>query len=458
MRVTDGQLQSTMAERSAITLGGKGFSLSARSVYTIATGIHQVRIDSSVLDRLSNQNQSSLLKSPFPVPKTLTLEETRAALTVLLNKLLLSTPSSIRTVIPFHISETLNSKPESLDLQSVDVNETENVVFGRSFASLTGICAILDHKTTALTAIIDAVAALSCETSKGDVASFGSLDSGDGYGDKEAIGVASDLKVLLNGSKLVGKIKSETILKIPKINGKLREVVKQLHSSTRIELNSGVKGNFGTGEAVGTSLSPLSVALRSLGEGCLSRAKLNLESIENESLKIIMVAKFEKDCPSSYDLKNKFKVAADALFEEDYTNFAHGVNGLLEIVWKTVAWEAVTAFFSLEGAELMKDKDIQGVDLNNADAKVDRKSEKKKKSEKKVVLGKGTSAIVLYIKDRLLNKGAIIGDNLDVLNRLVEDLLLFFDPKDPGFDCLLEKVKDIVESNESRRLPKLPKV
>lgn len=36
--------------------------------------------------------------------------------------------------------------------------------------------------------------------------------------------------------------------------------------------------------------------------------------------------------------------------------------------------------------------------------------------------------------------------------------LVMIDLKDPGYVSLLEKVKDIVESNDSRRLPKLPKV
>ncbi|PKI54989.1 hypothetical protein CRG98_024589 [Punica granatum] len=52
--------------------------------------------------------------------------------------------------------------------------------------------------------VVDAVAALSCEAIKADVSAFNSVDSGDGFTPKDEIGVSSEMKVLLNGSKLVG--------------------------------------------------------------------------------------------------------------------------------------------------------------------------------------------------------------------------------------------------------------
>ncbi|PQQ09551.1 histidine--tRNA ligase cytoplasmic [Prunus yedoensis var. nudiflora] len=39
----------------------------------------------------------------------------------------------------------------------------------------------------------------------------------------------------------------------------------------------------------------------------------------------------------------------------------------------------------------------------------------------------------------------------------LRELISFLDPKDPEFDSLLNRVKELVESNETRRLPKLPK-
>jgi len=87
--------------------------------------------------------------------------------------------------------------------------------------------------------------------------------------------------------------------------------------------------------------------------------------------------------------------------------------------------------------------------------KVARKGEKKKK---KVVLGKGTSVSVQLIKDRLQGKGVGGIEGSGLLEIWVEELLLFLDPKDREFDSLLQRVGEIVESNETKRLPKLPKV
>ncbi|KAL5843269.1 hypothetical protein ACOSQ4_009227 [Xanthoceras sorbifolium] len=442
-----------MAERgssSVITLGGKGSSLTSSSVHAIAHGLAQVRIDSSALDRLasvaapSNQNPLPVTKYQFPKLDTLAPEETRAFLVVLLNKLLLvPAGSSVRTVLPVLVSESLNllSQSNSWNIQPIIVTEEERVVLeGLTFPSvLSGICAVLDHRSTALSTIVDVVAALSCEASGADVAAFGSMDSGDGFSAKDEIGVAGDLKVLLNGSKLVGKTKSEDVLEIPKINGKLREVVKSVHSSTRIELNSSVKaGISGTAKALGTNVVALAAAIKNLGESSLCRAKTN--SINgDDSLRSL----FDKDCASGDSLRNAYKAVLDAHFEEDYVKFGHQANILLGIVWKIVAWEAVVALVALEGGELLSEKS------NGGDTREDKKSDKKKK--KKVVLGKGTGLIVQLIKDRLQSKGS------GVLEKWVEDLFSFLDPKDPEFDGLLTKVKEIVESNESRRLPKLAK-
>ena len=62
-----------------------------------------------------------------------------------------------------------------------------------------------DHK------IVDSVSVMSCKVTKGDIASFSSLDSRDGFGNKDAISVASDLKVFLNWPIAVGKLYIEEV-------------------------------------------------------------------------------------------------------------------------------------------------------------------------------------------------------------------------------------------------------
>ncbi|XP_002525505.2 histidine--tRNA ligase, cytoplasmic [Ricinus communis] len=446
-------------ESTVITLGGKGSSLTSTSLYSIATGKSQPRIDSSAFDRLqlADQNpQSSLTpcKKTFLIDKFTPLE-IRASLTYLLNKLLVTANSAgIRTFIPNLISEALNSKSEtsfSLD-NPIDVTKEEGALIEKSSAYVYGICAILDHEATCLASVVDAVAALSCEACKADVAAFGTLDSGDGYVDKDGAWVAGDMKVLLNGSMLVGKVQNEVFSKIPKINGRLREAVKLVHSVTRVALNS--RDEVYEDDAIPAVLA-FAAAVLKLGKSSLCRAKMNLDVIGNESLRKGLISMFEIKCANEDVLMNAYRLVLNSSFEEDNGKFVHEVNGLLGIVWKVVAWEGIAAFVVLEGGELMSGIRVEAVEINGKDDKAVKKGEKKKK--KKTVLGKGTSVIVQLIKDRLQGKGGDSSDSLQVLEKWAGDLLLYFDPKEPEFDEMVQKVKEIVESNESRRLPKLPK-
>ncbi|KAL0555789.1 hypothetical protein IC582_004287 [Cucumis melo] len=452
-------LSSSMAdpiEVSVITLGGKGSSLSSSSVYAIAHGFALVRIDSSALDRLSsssNISNAASIKHHLFIPDFLTPEEARASLVVLLNKLIISSSSGIRSVIPVLIAETLNSKPETLRFESLDVTNEELSVFKQSCYVLNGICALLDHQSTALSSVADAVAGISCEASKADVSAFSLMDSGDGFASKEEVGVANDMKVLLNGSKLVGKIESGAISKIPKVHGCLREQAKLVHSRMRVELNSSVKigkgGSLssGTEDTTRTALLSFAAMLWDLGKCSLDRGKLILGSSGDENIKASLASLLARECPSNESLKKEYKLVCELSLDEKYDEFVHSVNVLLVTVWKIFSWEATAALLTIEGGELLGKG--QDVGTNEANEKVVKKNEKKKKA----VLGKGTSVVIQLIKDRLQGNGGDLGS----LENLVKDLLSFLDPKASEFDNLLKKIKEIVESNESRRLPKLPK-
>ncbi|KAM1030022.1 hypothetical protein FF1_033925 [Malus domestica] len=448
-----------MAELPVITVGGKGSSLSSSSVCSIAKGLAHLRTDLSALNRLDSSSSSSS-SSPLAhnlvslLPSLPTVEESRASLVVLLCKLLsLSGSPNVRTVLAVRLAEAINSR--DLELGSLVLTEEEALALEefKLSSALCGICALLDHQSAALSTVSDAVAAMSCEALKADVRAFNSMDLGDGYAAKEVIAVANDLKVLLNGSKLVGKLEIEAVSEIPQIHASLREQVKSLHSKTRTELNSG--GKVVTPRTVVTTLLSVASALHHLGDLSLSRAKMIVDAVGSEDLRSSLVALFEKKCPSGESLISGFKLVShlgsDA--EVNYDNFAHEVNVLMGIVWKIVTWEAITAFVVLEGAELNVKKS-EGSEVNGGgNVRVEKKSEKKKK----VVLGKGTSVVVQLIKDRLRGKGGNAVDSLGLLVIWTDELSSFLDPKDPEFDSLLNKVKEIVESNESRRLPKLPK-
>lgn len=445
------------AEVSVITLGGKGSSLASSSVYAVAHGFALVRIDSSALERLassSNNRNAASIKHHLFIPDFLTPEEARASLVVLLNKLIISCSSGIRSAIPVLIAETLNSKLETLQFESLDVTDEELSVFQQSCYVLNGICALLDHQSAALSSIADAVAGISCEASRADVSAFSLMDSGDGFASKEEVGVANDMKVLLNGSKFVGKIESGAISKIPKNHGCLREQSKLVHSKMRVELNSSVKIgkgrplSSGTEDAVRAALLSFAAMLWDLGKCSLDRGKLILDSNSDENVKASLAGLLDRERPSNESLKREYRLVSELALDEKYDDFVHTVNELLATVWKIVAWEAIAAFSTIEGGELIGKG--QDVDINGSNEKVVKKSEKKKKA----VLGKGTSVVVQLIKERLQGKGGGLG----ALENSAKDLLSFLDPKAPEFDHLLKKIREIVESNESRRLPKLPKV
>ncbi|XP_057505174.1 histidine--tRNA ligase, cytoplasmic-like [Actinidia eriantha] len=462
-------------EVSVITVGGKGGSLSSSSVFAVANRIAQVRIDSSALDRLASssnhKNPNPNLKFKFSLLKDLSPQESRASLLLLLNKLLLLS-SGIRPSLPLSISDALNDTNNNNQFDfdhEFDVTHDELLVLEKSLFVLDGISAILDHRSSALSAMTDAVAALSCEATGADVSAFNwIIDSGDGSSaTKDEIAVSSDLKVLLNGSKLVGKIKLESnttnhdtaVSEIPQVHATFREISRLVHSRTRVELNSpagkGGGTGTGTGKALATTFSSLSEALRHLGKSSWSRAKLNIDVMNNVDLRSSLMEMFRTECPMVDSLEDIFMSSSQARYRGHYIDFFHDLNGLSEMVRKIVSWEATTAFVSLDETGLV-DK-LQGnapsrVDMTGQSAKAEKKSEKRKK-----VLGKGTSVLMQFITDTLQRGVGEAVDPSALLEKRVQDLLSFFDPKHSGFNSLLKKVKEIVESNESRRLPKLPK-
>ncbi|XVE62177.1 hypothetical protein DITRI_Ditri06bG0097600 [Diplodiscus trichospermus] len=301
-------------------------------------------------------------------------------------------------------------------------------------------CKLLDQSSSALSTLAVAAAALSCEAARANLSAFDLTDAGDGAVAKDDIGVASDIKVLLNGSKLVAssnkgddKVNINLFSKIPVVNGNVREAVKSLHSVIRVVANSG--------EKLGGKVLHLGFELRNLGESSLERVRFNLGLVGLEGLKDI----FEKDCLTEESLRNGVKLAVEAGMEKDYMKLVKEVDFVLCNVWKIVSWEAVTAIFVLEGLEIFNEKTGgKGGEADGGNVK----AEKKKK--KKVLLGKGTSVIVEVIKDRVMSIR-------EGLQKVVEELLLFLDPKSLEFDGFLNKVKEILESNETRRIPKTPK-
>lgn len=441
---------AVVAGRRVVTLGGKGYSLTASSVFEVANGLARVAIDSSALSRRASSSSNSVGKFPFSICDYFSPEESRASVLLLLNKLLLSSSSSASAQLLDILKQEALSPNYTLNGEADDL-----ALIDYSVAAIGGVSAILDHRFSALVSIADAVAAISCEALRADISSFNLMDSGDGSTAKDAVAVAADFKVFFNGSKFVNsgkKLVDSSVAEIPSLHGNFREISRLLHSKTRVQLNSG----FGAGSAKDMSfaLQSLAFALSSLGNSSFRRTELVVaNSISVLELRSRISEMLAAKCPGADAIKELWASSLAALVKEDYIHFVHNVYELQDVVWKVISWEAIAAFVSLEGNEIFAEK-IQGdngrvSEPSTVDSvKTDKKSEKKKKA----VFGKGTASFLQFIKDRLLG-GATKAD----LEKFTQDIFSVLDPKGSGFDDLLAKVKEIVENNENRRLPKLPK-
>lgn len=423
------------AEKRVLRLGGKGSTLQPSSVFDFAKNSStQLIIDPSATSRPSSvgpSDPSDTSNVSFTIPEFLTAAEARASLLLLLNKLLLSSPAAA-----LELSLKISDSSRSYEIPSKDLPP----LFDYSVAAFDGICGLLDHSSSVLATVVNAVAALSCEALGADVTAFNLIDSGDGSSAKDDVAVASDFKVFFNGSKLVsssgkGKV-VEPIYNIPAIHGSFREICRLWHSRTRVQLSSGFRA--GAAEPMSSHLLALADSLFNLAEISFRRAELLVESMPDLDplLKAQCPGRHFADCYEKLLL-----ILVDKKIKRnnyDYVRVSNLLYFLLNEVWKTVSLEATLAFLSLEGI-------LRG---GNAD---DKKSEKKKKA----VLGKGSTVLMHFIKESFLN---IELETTTSITASSHNIFLSLDPYEAGLDNLLNKVKEIVESNESRRLPKLPKV
>ncbi|XP_039132064.1 histidine--tRNA ligase, cytoplasmic-like isoform X2 [Dioscorea cayenensis subsp. rotundata] len=464
-------------ERSTVFVGGKGSSFSAAAVYAVSRGLSKVAIDPAVLEKLSQLKKYPLKPLPYACVvhgSFLTFDESRAALSVLLNKFIVC-ESPVRPVIPLLIQETLDHAAgfETLDfgsslgfltslcrlngkkLDEIGVTADEIGMIENSCAASIAICAILDCCASDLVRVSDAVAALSSEVVRADVGLFDLSVSGDGFSMKDETDVAADMKVFLFGSKLAGKVDSAPFSDIPAVHGSFREAIRLLHGRTRIELNASIKGKKvlvsginGKEKAFVASVLPLAMAIQSMSEASYGRAELVVASIVGEDLRSKVGDVFQKECPFIDALRNDFNsITSASSTGSNCVLVLHRVYDMLIKFREILAWESALALLAIEVDESVEKTPVVSLESS--------KGEKKSEKKKKKTLGKGTSIVRQLLKDRLSPDASV--ENVMNLVRVVHDLAGSFDPKDSELDTLLRKLKEIVESNEVRRLPKIPK-
>ncbi|KAL0914522.1 hypothetical protein M5K25_014875 [Dendrobium thyrsiflorum] len=474
-------------ERPTIVIGGKGSSLSSADVYAVARGFRKVTIDPAALERLSrSQSPPPHQAAVESISKFLASDESRAALVVLINKLVVS-EAAVRPTFPSLIGEILGlqSGHSSLDFGSsgglvtslfklngkhpdefVGATKDEISVLEKSAAASVGICAMLDCCASALVKLSDAVAAFSCEAARADVGLFDLPSSGDGFSIKDETDVAADIKAFLFGSKTVGQLNSGPFSDIPAVHGSFRGAVRALHGRIRVELNSSInvrKNAVGVvshvkEKALVALVLPLAMSIQSMCELSLGRAMTVATSLGNEEKRKKFMEDFEKRCPSLDVMREGLCLVSEkAASGSDSVEVLHGVYELLVILKEILAWEAAAALYALEldsSIEKPEVNDPACINVNSENEKVEKKGEKKKR---KKTLGRGTSILWKVFKDMLSSQNDASIDNVATFGHWAELLARYFDPEETRLDTLLGKIKEIVESNEVRRLPKIPK-
>lgn len=481
------------ASSSIVFIGGKGAILTPDHIYAVSRGLASVQIDESAFEKLLSNTASSrtapIVSSVAPI-HFIRREESRAALLVILNKLVHSDSRGVQSAIPVLSVDLLNRKCEAerLDFGSVSgfitslyglsgkkepaaTTKDEEFVIDNSFGVSNALCGILDCVSSSLVVLLDAVSALSCEAAGLDISSFDLFVSGDGFSVKDETDVAGDLKMLLFGSKLVGKVPSRYSTEIPTVNGSVREAVRLLHLRSRVELNSVIKTrktpimvSSGKDNALARLVVHLGLAVSYAGESCLGRIKLNLDSISDPDLKLKMLFALQNGCGfnttnDTINLNEIFYSLRDVFKLIPTNDTLQSVYDILVKLREVIAWEAAIALFVME-MDISKEVSQSISEGNSGNVKAERKNEKKKKKTSgkagSFVLGKGTSIIRQMLKENL----AIENGNLDVsvLSRWAQELSSFFHPMNARLYLLFDKIKEIVQSNEVRRLPKIPKV
>ncbi|TVU47672.1 hypothetical protein EJB05_07278, partial [Eragrostis curvula] len=230
---------------AATTLGGRGGALTPASVYALSVGLASPSIDPSALQRLS-------IRAPSPQETSVSLQAIaalHAAAVVLLNKLLLTAADSPSDLIT---ASTATRLAEALKLAAepklAAASEPKLAVAPEAEPELAAALrpASRDEAAvaTASAPVAVALAALIDCSARGDASAFEVPVSGDGLSAKDEADVATDVKMLIFGSKLVcsaGGASSTSFPKVPSVNGIFREAVRALHARVRIELNSPVR-------------------------------------------------------------------------------------------------------------------------------------------------------------------------------------------------------------------------
>eukprot|EP00898_Chlorokybus_atmophyticus_P006253 jgi/Chlat1/6629/Chrsp482S06115 len=351
----------------------------------------------------------------------------------------------------------------------------------------------------------DAIAALTCEALQSQTAAF-EANLQDARPHKSQLDVASDLRSLLEGSKCVnarkGGITPASVRAVPQHHGPIRDACKAANAAVSIELNGGGEPPAAADKkgadtlpppvpspVVATAMADLQLALCRLASGSLRRthamlgALQGLQGIEESSRAMLQnmhleteasVAAVRQDAgrlagslaaaeiaPESYeDVSTSLPTVAAALAAESAARVARAAL----VLEASAAMQVLSSREATQAARTTKPEATQepaaASSKPNAAEEDENGGKKSARPPKKggkggalagLQLGKGTSILYNFLKSRCVEEGTG-GGKVDV-NAIDKALA----PDTDTLDKLLEDLRVAIESNESRRKPKIAK-
>jgi histidyl-tRNA synthetase len=245
------------------------------------------------------------------------------------------------------------------------------------------------------------------------------------------------------------------------VNGAFREAARALHKRVRVELNAPVKlgkrdaGETGEGkeEALVVVAAQLARSVHAMCKLSVARARFCAGSIADAELREKLVG--------STDVNDLTGMFDKVMIDSDAVSSLQRVYGYLLKFRDFLAWEAAVAMTVIEMDSSIEKPQATGeseVASSTEKQQAGGKKEKGDRKSKKKTLGKGTSAVLMLLRDHATDGKVVPSVNSALVGDWGIELSLFFDPKCPKLEPLVKKVKEIVESNEVGRLPKIPKV
>eukprot|EP00271_Cylindrocystis_brebissonii_P011065 TRINITY_DN2777_c1_g2_i1.p1 TRINITY_DN2777_c1_g2~~TRINITY_DN2777_c1_g2_i1.p1 ORF type:complete len:1061 (-),score=198.25 TRINITY_DN2777_c1_g2_i1:295-3477(-) len=430
--------------------------------------------------RTSSNVDSSVLQGAVEVVRNLSSDK-------------LSTTNSAETSVTELAAD--NGKTPLNSLSPSDVT-----TFLNSVAPSLGISALAVHVASALIASADVIAALSCEAMQARTTTFDDQPGGH----KGRTEVAARLRALLSGSTFVNPRKEPADLAavhtIPQFHGAVKDALKAAATSIRSELNKhsesvevSSKGGGGAAGSVPVVSSSPELIYHMAGvlhgvRPVLARSRHRivfmsglLRALESSSSSAQSSADVAAggssangvathNAPAGSDMDTALQQAeetvelvkkasageqlalADADVEDSHVLSGVGVAretlSAVEATRMVLALEAVVACRLLRRRE----ESLAAKQGGSSEGKAAGKEGKKGKGAGPV-LGKGTSMLKQVLEKALVENPRHGG-------RLLEQVEVVADALDPRKDvlaCLLEDLKPVLEGNETRRTPKIPK-